>query len=369
MKRAAVSITLIVATLIAYGQVVPTHKAFKQERIFKDRYIKKVMKNAASWQLAHPKHELYEWHNGAFYAGLMAAYETTGSAMYHRALMDMGEKNGWKPGKRLHHADDYAICQTYVDLYRIEKDSKMIAPFIKQMEEFLDTPYQAEDIKKVTWWWCDALFMAPPAFIKLGLTMHNDRYIQLADSLFIECYDLLYNREERLFARDLRYTSKAELVLKEANGEKIFWSRGNGWVLGGLARILQELPNEHSRRPFYEQLFQDMATRIVELQQEDGLWRASLLDPASYPGGEASGSAFYAYALAWGINSGLLDKATFQPAAIRAWTGLVSLIQSDGRIGWVQPVGADPRKDFSSESWEVYGTGAFLLAASEIMRF
>ena len=111
-----------------------------------------------------------------------------------------------------------------------------------------------------------------------------------------------------------------------------------------------------------------MAARILALQQGDGLWRASLLDPESYPGGEVSGSGFYCYALAWGINNGLLDRQTYQPAVQKAWRALTQCVDNNGRVGWVQPIGADPRKNFNAESWEVYGTGAFLLAGSEVIK-
>jgi rhamnogalacturonyl hydrolase YesR len=138
--------------------------------------------------------------------------------------------------------------------------------------------------------------------------------------------------------------------------------------MGGLARILQELPDDYPKRGFYTDLFIKMAARIVTLQQADGLWRTSLLDPDSYPGGEASGSGFYCFALAWGINNGILDRETYLPVVKKAWAGLNSLITPDGYIGWVQPIGADPQKGFSPQSWEVYGTGAFLLAGSEVIR-
>ena len=111
-----------------------------------------------------------------------------------------------------------------------------------------------------------------------------------------------------------------------------------------------------------------MAEKIVSIQMEDGLWRASLLDPQSYPGGEASGSGFYTFALAWGINNGLLNAEKYTPAVKKAWKGMNSLIQADGHVGWCQPVGADPKKNFSADSWEVYGTGAFLLAGSEVIK-
>lgn len=154
----------------------------------------------------------------------------------------------------------------------------------------------------------------------------------------------------------------------KANGKRIFWSRGNGWVMGGLARILQELPADYPERPFYETLFKEMAERILSIQQEDGLWRASLLDPESYPGGEVSGSGFFCYAFAWGINNGLLDSKLFKPAVGKCWIALNSCVNEEGRVGWVQPIGADLRKNFSEDSWEVYGTGAFLLAGSEVLK-
>lgn len=365
MKK-LISVTL--AFLLVSGFAVAQKKG--NEKIFRAPYIKKVMKKAAEWQLEHPKHKLYDWTNGAFYAGLFAAYETTGSKKIYQAMYKMGEENSWKPGPRLHHADDHAICQTYIDLFRITKDRKMINPFIETMDKFIATPFPVKDIQKVTWWWCDALFMAPPAYVKLGITLNDPKYLELNDKLFKECYDLLYNKEEQLYARDIRYKWNEPGIetLKEANGKKIFWSRGNGWVMGGLVKVLKELPADYKNRDFYVRNFREMAARVASLQQADGLWRASLLDPDSYPGGEASGSGFFCYALAWGVNTGLLDKETYLPVVEKAWVGLNSLIQLDGRVGWTQPIGADPRKNFSGESWEVYGTGAFLLAGSEVIK-
>ena len=138
--------------------------------------------------------------------------------------------------------------------------------------------------------------------------------------------------------------------------------------MGGLVRILQELPKNYPARPFYEGLFKEISSRIITLQQEDGLWRASLLDPASYPGGEVSGSGFFCYALAWGINNRLLDEKSYLPAVKKAWIALNRCVNEEGRVGWVQPIGADPRKNFDENSWEVYGTGAFLLAGSEVIK-
>ena len=358
---------LLLVVLIIAGAVLSAYS--QNEKLFNEKVIEKTMLKVAKWQFKHPKHELYDWTNGALYAGVSAAYKVTGSRMLYKEMIQLGEVNEWKAGTRLHHADDHAICQTYIDLFRMDKDEAMIRPFIETMDEFMNTPYPVElPLRPITWWWCDALFMGPPAYVKLGITLDDDKYLRLNDKLYKECYDLLYDKEEHLFARDIKYKMDQEEILKEANGEKIFWSRGNGWVMGGLALVLQELPQDYDNRPFYENLFRQMAKKIASIQQEDGLWRASLLDPESYPGGEASGSGFYCYALAWGVNNGLLSKSEYLPVVKKAWLGLNSLIQKDGHVGWVQPIGADPKKNFNADSWEVYGTGAFLLAASEVIK-
>lgn len=359
-------ITLIVLVFMASASF---SKTTDDKKIFSPDYIRNTMKHVTEWQLKNPRHELTDWTNGAFYAGVFAAWETTHSKTIYKAIMDMGKTNGWKPGPRWYHADDIAICQTYVDVYKLEKKQEMIQPFIDTLRVLMENPYPTKGNEVIKWWWCDALFMGPPAIVKLGIATGNDDYLKFSDHLFRETYDLLYDKDEHLFARDLKYVIKnGTNDIYEANGKKIFWSRGNGWVMGGLVRILQELPKDYEGRDFYITLLKEMSARLKELQQADGMWRASLLDPDAYPGGEVSGTGFDCYAIAWGINNGILDKATYLPVVEKAWTGLNKCVGEDGHVGWVQPIGADPRKDFTAESWEVYGSGAYLLAGSEVIK-
>jgi unsaturated rhamnogalacturonyl hydrolase len=104
----------------------------------------------------------------------------------------------------------------------------------------------------------------------------------------------------------------------------------------------------------------------VEIQGADGFWRSSLLDPDEYPAPEASGTGFFAFGLAWGINHGLLDRATYLPAVEKAWRGLNWALHPSGKLGWVQQIGYDPRSVGPDDSME-YGSGAFLLAAGELL--
>jgi unsaturated rhamnogalacturonyl hydrolase len=337
---------------------------------FKPSNIKSNMLKVADWQLKHSNGKPENtWTNAAFYAGVFAAYEITKSPILLDSLMVIGARNNWLPGKRYDHADDIAITQTYIDLYRINQNESMLKASIDSIKKMAVVP--GGEIKRhgITWWWCDALFMAPPTLAKLSKTFNDPSYLVLSDTLFMQCYRLLYDKEEKLFTRDASYLVDANGNGKrESNGKKVFWSRGNGWVMAGLIRLLKEMPSEHPTRAFYINLFKDMSTRLLSLQQEDGLWRTSLLDPAAFAGGEGSGSAFNCYAMAWGLNNKILDKKTFLPAVKAAWTGLNTLLTAEGKVGWVQPIGADPRRNFNAESWESYGAGAFLLAGSEVIK-
>jgi len=218
------------------------------------------------------------------------------------------------------------------------------------------------DVTSERWTWCDALFMAPPVYVQMYNLTGDAKYLDFFDREYHMTYNLLYDQKEHLFFRDHRYFDQ-----KEKNGEKIFWGRGNGWVLGGLVKVLKELPKYAYIRDFYENLFVEMCEKVVRLQDNDGYWHASLLDPASYPNPETSSSGFFVYALAYGINSGLLDKEQFLPSVRKGWAALENAVFPDGKLGWVQPVGVDPQHT-EKDMTEVYGVGAFLLAGAEVYR-
>ena len=221
---------------------------------------------------------------------------------------------------------------------------------------------------QILWWWCDALFMAPPVLASYAKYKNDDIYLDEMHKYYMETYNLLYDKEEHLFARDLRFVWTGKPTDKKSeNGKKIFWSRGNGWVLGGLALVLEDMPKDYKHRPFYETLFKEMALKIKSIQSEDGLWRTSLLSPESFDHGETSGSGFFTFAMAWGINNGLLSKEEFEPTTLKAWKALETTQQDNGMVGWVQNIGFDPRPA-DADSWQNYGTGAFLLAGSEILK-
>ena len=272
--------------------------------------------------------------------------------------MRIGEKQRWRPGPRERHADDHAIAQTYLDLSRIRPESRMIRPFREAVDRMMTSPPRwRKKHQTIDYWWSDALFMSPPALAKLAAVTGDRRYLHFMDRLWKEAYQSLYEAEERLFYRDLRQIGGAR---------KTFWSRGNAWVLAGIVRVLEELPEDHSERSFYLALYRRMADRIAALQPQDGLWRADLLASSSAAPGETSGSALFCYALAWGVHHEILDRERYLPVVVSAWSALYRSVDAAGRLGWVQQPGVGPGEVRAGDR-HVYGTGAFLLAAEKVL--
>ena len=145
--------------------------------------------------------------------------------------------------------------------------------------------------------------MAPPVLAKLSLATGDRKYLDFMDHEWWITSSLLYSPSNHLFFRDKSFLDK-----HEANGSSIFWSRGNGWVFAALARVLAVMPRDYPSRPKYIAQFKEMAEELASLQGADGLWRPGLLDAAAYRLPENSGSAFYTYGFAYGINSGILES-------------------------------------------------------------
>jgi unsaturated rhamnogalacturonyl hydrolase len=374
MNRSAMLVVGVLAAVVlgshpaASPQQEPASSPVPFRADIEPRAVLKVMSAVADWQLAHPSaHEPWEWTQAAFYTGVMALATVSDDPKYLGAMRAMGERNQWRPGLRPGHADDYAVIATYARLSQIDRDKRMLAPALALFNFLLTRPYNepltwGNTIETREWAWCDALFMAPPALAAVSAATGDRRYLDLANRLWWKTTDFLYDKEERLYFRDSRYFDQ-----REPNGRKVFWSRGNGWVLAGLARMLQDMPDDYPDRPRYVALYREMAGKIVSLQGEDGFWRASLLDPSSLPNPETSGTGFFAFALAWGVNRGLLDRAQYEPAVRRGWSALVRTVHPDGMVGWVQRIGDKPGAT-TQETTEVYGPGAVLLAGSEVYR-
>jgi rhamnogalacturonyl hydrolase YesR len=338
--------------------------------------VKQIMEKVADWQIDHfneaysgkkePHHPLH-WTNGALYVGMVKLAELKGGDnTYYSWLKDIGTAHEWKLHDRIYHADDHTVGQMYIELYHKYKDENMIKPTIDQFDFIMYHPSQSvlnwrTPFHQDRWNWCDALFMSPPVWAKLYNVTGEKNYLDFMMEEYKATTDFLFDKKESLFYRDERYFTR------EDNGTKVFWSRGNGWVFAGLANVMNELDPGSKEYKYFLKIYKKMAKKLLEIQTPEGHWAMSLLGQEFYPTPETSGSSFYVFGLAWGINKGILSKGEYQSAVVNGWNAMVSHVTEEGMLGYVQPIGAEPGQAWPDKT-EVYGTGAFLSAGSEVYK-
>lgn len=364
---------LITATVINAQSNIEALKKLKKEDI-----IATIHSANKYWQNRNPAESRAFWDNAAYHTGNMEAYKVTQEETYRKYSEDWANHNEWKGAKSDNkaiwkytygEADDYVlfgdwqICfQTYIDLYQLQPEEKKIARAQEVME------YQMSTDKNDYWWWVDGLYMVMPVMTKLHQITGKPLYLEKLYEYFSYAKELMYDEDAGLFYRDAKYIYPKH---KTSSGKKDFWARGDGWLFAGLAKVLNDLPQNDPHRPAYEQLFINMASAVQACQQTEGHWTRSMLDPDHAPGYETSGTAFFTYGFLWGINNGLLGRQTYLPTALRGWHYLSTIaLQPSGKVGYVQPIGekAIPGQVVDANSEANFGVGAFLLAASELSR-
>jgi rhamnogalacturonyl hydrolase YesR len=338
----------------------PSAPATRQSDPLSREAILEVMRRSCDYQLDQQAKGKFDngWIRGAFYTGVMAAYRATGDQKYLDAATHWSEQANWSPVTRKKRADDQCCGQTYLELYLLNRDPARITPTRESFDKMMD---QTRSGRK-EWSWCDALYMSPPVLARLGAGTREQKYYDYLGEMWADSQAFLLDPKENLFYRDATYFDK-----KTKNGQKVFWSRGNGWVMGGTVRVLEFLPTKHPARPAFVDLHRKMSARLLQLQQADGLWRPSLLDPEEFPSPETSGTAFFCYAFGWGINHDLLDREQYLPATQKAWAGLVSKVTPEGKLGYVQKVAGAPGPVNPDDTHE-YAVGALLLAGEQMLK-
>jgi rhamnogalacturonyl hydrolase YesR len=330
-----------------------------------------AMRRVGDWELStFQPYFNRDWTWSVLYVGYLAAARELHDTRYQDAMLAVAEKYHWEFGKDVWRTgswpdtDEQIISSTYMGLYSLQPAPEKIEPTRKAFDALIaagpDRPAPPGQAP-ITWWFCDALFTSPPAWSRMSAITHNLKYLDYANRNWWATSNALYDTHYHLFFRDKTFIGRTDRA-----GKPIFWSRGSGWVVGGLVRTLRFMPKNYPDRARYENHLREMAAELASLQDpKNGLWHADLLDPTDYPQPEVSGSALITFGLAWGVNNGVLDRATYTPVIAKAWRGMVDQIYADGRLGNIQQTDGQPNRYLPSSSFN-YGVGGFLLAGSEV---
>lgn len=360
MKNLTFSVLTFTLIFLVCFTPITSNKA--QINVFDKEFIIGLMEKVNNYQIeANGEKVNRNWKQATYYTGVIAFYQVTKDQKLLEEAINWSEKNNWEPGNEMFFPANRLTCmQTYIQIFSERHDSAMI----KNTKEYLDAELLITEPAYLRgWYYVDALYVGVPPFIMMSAISGEDNYADYGNRIFWELAEQLFDKDEGLFYRD----SEARFNEKSRNDKKVLWSRGNGWAIASLPRILSYLPKDNPNYKRYSELFQKMASSIAKCQGEDGLWRTNLADFEEYPEPESSGTAFFTYAIAWGINNGILDQEKFEPVIRKSWKGMCDIVSEDGKVCWGQPEARKPGK-VKEEGSDEFITGAFLLAGSQMIR-
>jgi len=311
------------------------------------------------------------WTRAVYYEGLMALYSVDKQKAYYDYAVDWSAKHQWnlRDGSRTRNGDNQACGQTYIDLYNIDKKQERIDSIKASIDKMMQTD------KIDDWSWVDAIQMAMPVYAKLGVLYKDTNYFHRMYEMYAYTKYKhgdkgLFNAAEGLWWRDKDF----DPPYKEPNGEDCYWSRGNGWVVAALVRVLSTIPKNEAHRAEYLADYKKMMAALLPIQRADGYWNASLHDSTNFGGKELTGTSLFVYGMAWGINNKILDRKTYLPVITKAWNAMAKeSVHPNGFLGWVQGTGKEPKESqpvtYDREpDFEDFGLGCFLLAGSEVYK-
>ena len=189
--------------------------------------------------------------------------------------------------------------------------------------------------------WCDGQYMGPALLAQI--IKHTDKTNNISDNdwdiiakqisiTWAQLYDkttgLLYHG---FTANPGDNASTSWAGISKEKGiyhSASFWGRANAWYFLALVDILEVMPTNNTYYNTFKGYLTSLAEGIANYQDKDtGCWY-QVVDkvPASLTGNylEASCSSIFTAGYLKAIRLGLLDKATYEPIAKKAYEGLVN---------------------------------------------
>lgn len=224
------------------------------------------------------------------------------------------------------HVDHTVFGAVPLELYMQTKDSRYLDMGKRFADKQWGTPEgphvkpesQGYADRGLTWqtrMWIDDMFMIT--------AVQSQAYRATGDKVYIE-------RAAKEMVVYLDSLQQPNGLFYHAPDVPYFWGRGDGWMAAGMSELLRSLPKNNSNRERIMKGYKTMMASLLKYQAPDGMWRQLIDDPEAWP--ETSSTGMFAFAMITGVKNGWLDKATYGPAARKAWLALVKYIDDNADV-------------------------------------
>ena len=215
--------------------------------------------------------------------------------------------------------NDGAQVAALIDHYREDQRAdyfdymSQVADFFFSFEQNQDQNQNNKNIDQI---YTKGVFMA-----RMGELTGERKYFDYCVEQVLETDSLFYDPLTGLY--DHYYYAHLGI------SNHIKWLRGSGWAAMGIVNILFCLPKDHPGYDKVLNVFHKIVIGVSAYQTRSGLWRHMIDRVDCFE--ETSGSTYIVYAIAKGINTGVLDPI-YRDVAMAGWQGVMSMRDAEGNI-------------------------------------
>ena len=215
--------------------------------------------------------------------------------------------------------NDGAQVAALVDVYREDQRADYL-DYMNQVADFFFSYEQNQGQKQINKN-IDQIYTKGVFMARMGELTGEQKYFDYCVEQVLETDNLFYDPLTGLY--DHYYYAHLAVT------NRIKWMRGTGWAAMGIVNILSCLPKDHPGYDKVLNVFHKIVIGVSAYQTRSGLWR-HLVDRSDCFE-ETSGSTYIVYAIAKGINIGVLDPL-YRDVAMAGWHGIVSMRDDEGGI-------------------------------------
>ena len=273
-------------------------------------YRCQVRKDRAHLGIIYP--EVVTWYGALTFARAAKDAQRTQQLIEKFEPFFCEPQSGWI--NRMAHVDYRVFGALPLEIHLQKPDPRCLRLGL----ELADAQWQDPDESGITRearYWIDDMYMIPLVQVQALRATGRKEYADRA-ALAMDVY--------------LERLQEPNGLFHHGTDSPFFWGRGNGWIAAGLAELLISLDPAHPRHPPILAGYHKMMATLLATQDESGLWRQLVDQEDSWL--ETSGSAMFAYAMVTGVRQGWLDRATYGPAARKAWLALVAHLDEDANL-------------------------------------
>ncbi|WP_285752848.1 glycoside hydrolase family 88 protein [Lentzea sp. NBRC 105346] len=296
-----------------------------------------MTKASQNWLTNGPDLAANNWSNANYHVGNLALVRTTGISNHktwpwvkaNKFLLPLDAEHPFAP-------DAQSSGEAYLDVSYFHPEPEVLQPLRDNLRAQVASG-------KFYWKSPDALNMSLPSMTRIALADKDQAMLDYAHRSF----------------RVLKARS-----FNEFTGLWSFHTQTNGWAVQGLAKAILWLPADSPARADYARSLKRTAATLKHFQRPDGFWNSSLI---AGRGIESASTAMITYAIAAGINAGVLDSATYLPVVQKGWAALTGkALQADGKFGYVQARGS--HKPSSAADTAGFAVGSYLIAGQQVAK-